>query len=387
MRRTKKRLRMDDQIPVADPADAHAIAPGLDAVDEAKGAMLKQREVALVVGGKMTPKLDTEKKAASEYLHNMTSDSHSSDSGIICSDVSTMFSFNVYEDKNLLQLLLYFLTSFSFQVFEVSMKETIATAEEGYINISSDDEDSAAEKYLFCSNVPMGENLALGFGIVASHDFNFGKLYLRLLSEKRTLLLRNYSMFLQLFSLPLAEKKKLLGKNGKKGFYGIGDVTISFTKDGSMSLFCHSKTFGGNIEFLTLSPQELDSIESFIEALLDQRLHFEIIEKVTGEAINDINFKCRMFAQGDCVSCKEMDSNLKPNTCTSIRGDCLDSVLRNALSLFNVRPLSRAIEQIYNRLSKHTVYFKQEFRRSVEWNKNFDDLYKTADLPLFLFLE
>jgi hypothetical protein len=385
MRRTKKRLRMDDHIAVADPAAAHDIAPGLNAVAEANGGMLKQREVALGVGGEMTAKLDTEKEAASKYLHNMTGDSHSSDSGIICSDVSTMFSFNVYEDKNLLQLLLYFLTYFSFQVFETSAKETITTAEEGDITSSSDDNSSPEENYLFCSNVPMGENLALGFVIVASHDCNFGKLYLRILSEKRTLLLRNYSIFLHLFSLPLAEKKEMLGKNGEKGFYGIGDVTISFTKDGSMSLFSHAKTFGGNIEFLTLSPQELDAIESFIEALLAQRLPFEIIEKVTGEAIIAINGKCRMFAQGDCVSCKEMDSNLKPNTCTSIRGDCLDSVLRDAL--FNMRPRSRAMKQIYTRLSKHTVYFKQEFRHSVACNENFNDLYKTADLPLFLFLE
>ena len=69
----------------------------------------------------------------------------------------------------------------------------------------------------------------------------------------------------------------------------------------------------------------------------------------------------------------------------TIRGDRLDHVLRDAL-LSNDK-LSRAMEQIYNRLSKHTLYFKQEFHRSVAWNTNFNDLYKTMDLPLFLFLE
>jgi hypothetical protein len=292
----------------------------------------------------------------------------------------------MYEVKNIFATRSIFFSSFPFQVFEASAKETITITEEKGVSSSSDDEDSPPENYLFSSNVPMGENLALGYVIVASHDCNFGKLYLRISSEKRTLLLRNYSMFLQLFSLPLAEKKELLGENGEKGFYGIGDVTISFTKDGSMSLFSHSKTFGGNFEFLILSPQELDSIEYYIESLLAQRLPFEIVEQVTGQAIIDINAKCRMYAQGDSGGgCKEMDSNFKPHTCTSIRGDRLDHVLRDAL-LSNDK-LSRAMEQIYNRLSKHTLYFKQEFHRSVAWNTNFNDLYKTMELPLFLFLE
>jgi hypothetical protein len=230
----------------------------------------------------------------------------------------------------------------------------------------------------------MGKSLALGFVIVASHDRNFGKLYLRILSGKRTLLIRNYAKFLHLFCVPLAEKKELLGKNG---FFGIGNVTISFTDDDSMSLITHSDTFGGRINFVCLSSEELDLIETQIETLLVQRLPFEMVEKVTNEAIIDIKAECRMIAMGHCAGCKEMGSNLKPHNCTSMVGDRLDSVLRRAFSTENKWPFSRAIEQIYMRLKKHGVYFKQEFRHSVAWNKHLHDLHKTADLPRFMFLE
>ena len=274
--------------------------------------------------------------------------------------------------------------TYSFQIFEASEKESITSAEEGDASSSDEDEDSPENKYLFCSNVPMGKSLALGFVIVASHDRNFGKLYLRILSGKRKMLIRNYSKFLHLFSVPLAEKKELLGKNG---FYGIGDITISFTNDGSMSLITHSKTFGGDVNFVALSPEELEFIETSIETLLVQRLPFEMVEKVTNEAIIDIKAECRMEAMGNCNGCKEMGSNHKPHICTSMLGGRLDSVLRRAMSTKDKWPFSRAIEQIYTRLKKHVVYFKQEFRHSVAWNKHLHDLHKTADLPPFMFLE
>jgi anthranilate phosphoribosyltransferase len=95
MRCPEKRPRMDNQFSIAVPftnpvAVAHVTAPVAAAPIGATvaEAMLEQREVALVVGGEKTPELDAEEEATLEYLHNMTCDSLSSDTGVICSEVS-----------------------------------------------------------------------------------------------------------------------------------------------------------------------------------------------------------------------------------------------------------------------------------------------------------
>jgi hypothetical protein len=269
---------------------------------------------------------------------------------------------------------------FVFQYYTASDRDSTTTAD------SSDFGDAGvevvADENLFSYRMPVG-NVVLGFVIVATHDRNFGKLYLRITKGRYSVNLRHFTEFVQLLRLPLEEKKAMVGINGT---IGVHDASVRFSRrDGSMTIFHNSPTFEGECDFVTLTTAEQDQIKArHHEVFGGKVLFFEMLEKVTSEAIIDIKTECRMYAQGHCKGCKEVDTNLQIHTCTNLIGFRLERVLHEAMMVHDKWPYSNAIQEIYSRLRGHGIYFREEFRHSMEWNKHMNVAYKTADLPAYV---
>jgi len=234
---------------------------------------------------------------------------------------------------------------------------------------------------LFSSELTVSANIDAGFAILASHDNNFGKLFLYLSDGcGNDIVIRNHCQFLKLLSLPQDTKKRLM----KGDSITIGNVTASFDCNNALTLTSHQNSFDAELNHpkkLTLSPDQLKEMTFKIRPLFDQVHLFEVLELVTREAILDIKTECRMFAQGRCKGCKEIGSTEKPHECTSVISDRLDRVLRDALSTYDKWPSSRAIELIYRELRRHANFFKHEFRHSMAWNRYLTVNYKVSPLP------
>lgn len=224
----------------------------------------------------------------------------------------------------------------------------------------------------------MGEHVSIGFDITAKNE-QFGKLYLYANKGQRSMQFRDYSKFLNFFSLTHEEKKELAGENN---FYGIGDIIIKIYAT-NISMLKHS----GNIELITFTSEDLEAIRANICIVVGQRLEFEHTELVTKEAIIDIKTELRMESQRKCAACKEIDTKLEIHTCAQISCDRLNSLLKDALSSVDKWPYSKALVEIYERLADHKEWFKQEFRHSISWNQRMNEVYKTACLPAFMKFE
>lgn len=249
--------------------------------------------------------------------------------------------------------------------------ESLSTEEEE----CNGDNNKTESTSLFISRVPMGKHVSIGFDITAKNE-QFGKLYLLVNKEERSMQFRDYSKFLNFFSLTHEEKKKLAGENS---FYGIGDILIMIY-DTRITMLKHS----GNIELIIFTSEDLEAIRANICIVAGQRLEFEHTELVTKEAIIDIKTELRMESQRKCAACKEMSTKLEVHTCAQISGGRLNSLLKDALSSVDKWPYSKALVEIYERLSDHEEWFKQEFRHSIGWNKRMNEVYKTDSLPAFM---
>jgi hypothetical protein len=221
----------------------------------------------------------------------------------------------------------------------------------------------------------MGEHVSIGFDITAKNS-QFGELYLQVNKGGQSMQFRDYSKFLNLFSLTHDEKKKIAGKFS---LYGIGDILLSIG-DTRISMFKHSD----NLEIITFTSEDLDVIRASICVVAGQRVELEHTELITKEAIIDIKAELRLEPQRECGACKEMFTNFKIHTCAQISGDRLDRLLKDAMSSNDKWPYSKAIVEIYERLAAHKEWFKQEFRHSISGNKHMNEKYKTTSLPAFM---